>query len=68
MVEDSGTPLSFSYDLVMDILTVEGVKYSGDLFRQLAGKETNTVALLPLNRPFEIEKREDGVIWLHRLD
>lgn len=29
-------PLQFSYDLYRDVITIEGVEYSGDLFRELA--------------------------------
>lgn len=47
--------LEFSYDEKEDILTVEGVRYSGDYFRFLA-KEP------PDPRWFRMKKREDGIV------
>jgi hypothetical protein len=54
------TPLSFSYDIERDVLTIEGLQYSGDLFREFS-------VGLQLNTPFEIVKR-DNVITIHRID
>lgn len=52
--------LAVSFDPDTDCLTVEGVKYSGDLFRGLA--------LWPVDQRLRIVKREDGVVTLERLD
>lgn len=52
-------PLDVSYDPRSDLLKVDGYVYAGDLFR--------TMTLLPLNQPFEIVRRQDGVITVHDL-
>jgi hypothetical protein len=51
---DFPKPLQFSYDAIRDVLTIEGVQYSGGLFREFG--------LGPLNRPLKIIKREDGLV------
>lgn len=51
-------PLNFDYDLSVDILTIEGVKYSGDLFRHL-GFEPSAE-----DQAFQIVKREDGALTI----
>ena len=56
--------LNFSYEEPTpdgrgDILTIEGFRYSGELFRLWAGK-----GILRLGEPFRIIKREDGVITI----
>lgn len=56
-------PLEFSYDYPNDTLTIEGVPYSGELFRAWASDEGG----LKLNEPFEIVKRENGTITFHTL-
>jgi hypothetical protein len=53
-------PLSFSYDGERDVLTVEGMAYSGQLFRAFAG--TDDGVGLSLHTPFIIRRRDDGVI------
>lgn len=45
------------YDPASDVLTIEGVRYSGVLFRGLG-------MIRPSDRPFQIVAREDGVITL----
>ena len=59
--------LTFSYEEPpRDVLTIEGIPYSGELFRALAGKGA-TVALA-LNEPFKIVRRDDdGVIVVERI-
>lgn len=53
--------LDVSYDPWQDVLTVEGVRYSGTLFREFA-------SLLPIGQPFKIdERREDGLLVVTRL-
>jgi hypothetical protein len=46
-------PITQEYDASTDTLTIERVKYSGELFRQLGGA-------LPIGAPFRIVKRENG--------
>lgn len=49
------SPLQFSYDEAADVLTVEGIRYSGDMFRILGG-------MMPVGETFEIVARADGVL------
>lgn len=49
--------LQYAYDRANDLLTVEGVTYAGEVFRQLG-------ALAPLDTPLKIMSRGDGVITL----
>ena len=42
--------LNFSYDEDKDIITIEGVNYSGDIFRQVGGA-------FPIGKKFSITKR-----------
>ena len=49
--------LDFSYDESNDILTVEGLKFSGDLFRRFSSS-------LPLGQPFMLLGRDGGVITI----
>jgi len=42
-----------SCDAATDVFTIYGVKYSGELFRQLRGA-------LPVGAPFRIVKRQNG--------
>jgi hypothetical protein len=51
--------MQFAYDPVDDVLTIEGIRYSGDLFRYFA-LET------PPGRWIRILKREDGRITLEQ--
>lgn len=53
-------PLEFSYDPLRDILTIEGMLYSGYLFRSLA-------TLKPGSR-FEIIERQNGLITCRALE
>lgn len=48
--------LSVSYDAVRDVLTVEGVHYSGDLFRQFS--------IAPPGTFIQIIERRDGNVVL----
>ena len=34
--QDTAAPLQFDYDVASDILTVNGVKYTGEMFRSMA--------------------------------
>ena len=36
-------PLEFSYDPIADIITIEGIKYTGDLFRCLGFPDTKKI-------------------------
>ncbi len=53
--------LSIAYDARNDIVTIEGVKYSGVLFREFSASG------LPVGVPFEITKRVDGVVTIRRI-
>jgi len=53
-------PLNLKYDEDRDIIEIEGVRYSGDMFRYLG--------FGPLNQPLKIEQRSDGVLVLVELD
>lgn len=48
-------PLQFSYDDAADALTVEGIRYAGDMFRMLGG-------MMPVGEKFEIVARTNGVL------
>lgn len=54
-------PLSFSYDAPTDILTVEGLEFSGQFFRALAERG------VPIGSVVRIEDRLDGVLWVNDL-
>jgi len=49
-----------TYDTAVDVFTIYGVKYSGELFRQFA-------QAMPIGAPFRIVKRENGEVILERL-
>ena len=59
-IEDGGArrPLQFVYEPATDILTIEGVRYSGDVFRTWS---------VPPNRFFKFERRLDGNLWLEEV-
>lgn len=49
--------MKIEYDTQTDVLTIEGVKYAGDVFRNLG--------IAPLGAIFRlVNRREDGVITL----
>lgn len=55
-------PLEFSYEPdPIDVLTVEGTKYAGDLFREVG-------LLLPRGVPFCVDDRRDGAVAIRRLE
>lgn len=56
------SPLKFSYDEQADVLMIEGMRYSGQLFRAFAegGLELGSV--------FQVESRDGGVLCIKRLD
>ena len=53
--------LSAAISVDGDVVTIYGIKYSGDLFRGL-GLET------PVGKAFRIVKREDGVVTIETVD
>jgi len=55
-------PLEFSYNPDLDILTIEGMRYSGDLFRAFADDG------LRFNTPFKIIKRDNAVVTLELVE
>lgn len=50
--------LTFDYDQEKDIITIEGINYSGDFFRAL-GEDG-----LPIGIPFVISKRGNGIFLI----
>lgn len=54
-------PLQFAYDGIEDVLTVEGIQYSGEMFRQLGGA-------FPIGVPLTIVARKDGVLAVYCSD
>jgi len=48
--------LAYSYDRVADVMTIEGVKYSGELLRQLG--------VIPVGSLIRVVGRQDGVLTL----
>jgi hypothetical protein len=54
------TPLNFSYNEFADVLTVEGIHYSGGIFREWSERG------LAVNEPFFIFRRRDGVLDIGR--
>jgi hypothetical protein len=58
-----GESLEFSYQPAPeDVLTVEGVKFSGQFFRDFLRD-------VPLDTPFKIvERRADGVVCVEKLE
>lgn len=57
----AGLPEWLAYDASCDIVTSNGVKYSGALFRELA-------QTLPVGALFRIESRDHGVLDVRRVD
>jgi len=59
--------LIFSYEEPpQDVLIIEGIPYSGELFRAMAGKSAGLG--LQLDTPFKITKRPaDGLIVIERI-
>jgi len=55
--------LKFHYDAEKDIMEIEGIKYHGDLFRAWGQDE-----LLPIDVPFVIKKRTDGVLHIEEVE
>ena len=53
--------LDYSYNKKKDVLTVEGVQYSGDFFRAMSK------AGIALNEPFKIVRRDDDTITIERI-
>lgn len=52
--------LAYDYDQRNDILTIEGMKYAGDVFRSMG--------FVPVGAVFRVEGRKDGVITLKRIE
>lgn len=53
--------LEMSYDEASDILTIEGIRYAGELFRQF-GK------VMPLNTPLKLLSRDNGVLVVAQME
>lgn len=54
-------PLSFAYDEIADVLTVEGIQYAGEIFRQLGG-------MMEVGQQFTLVARDDGVVTIYKAD
>lgn len=55
------TGLAIDYDGVSDIVTIEGIRYAGELFRQFG-------SVMPLNTPLKIIERTDGVLAIAQME
>lgn len=53
-------PLALDYDASSDILTIEGIRYSGIVFREFG-------RWLPPGAVLRFVKREDGAVTIERL-
>lgn len=58
--------LDFSYDPDTDVLTVEGIQFSGIFFRRLAGTDPGP-QLLSEGDSFQIVKRQDGALTVQKI-
>jgi hypothetical protein len=56
-----GSNLNFSYDELADIMEIEGIRYSGELFRQFG-------RVMPLHTPLKIISRHDGVLVVAQIE
>jgi hypothetical protein len=56
----SPPPLDISYEWQADILMIDGVRYSGDLFRLLG--------FGPTGRPLLVTRKEDGLVTFLTFD
>lgn len=58
----TGRELPHAYDALTNVITICGVKYSGEFFRQISGG-------LALRRPFELTARDsDGTVMIRTLN
>lgn len=53
--------LNFSYDEVQDVITIEDIKYAGELFRQFG-------RVFPLHAPLKVISRDDGVLVVAQIE
>jgi hypothetical protein len=58
--------LKFTYDVNTDVLEVEGVKFSGHFFRQIAERDQHHTTI-PVGAPIMIVERKDGAVIFKRL-
>lgn len=59
-MRDDSDSLQISYDPKSDILTIDGIKYAGDLFRNMALSHW-------VGHVFKIISNDSGVLTLERL-
>jgi hypothetical protein len=59
-LQGGGAKLNFSYDSIKDILTIEGVKYFGALFRTLALPDDGSL--------YRLIQNKDGVVGVERVE
>ena len=53
--------LNFAYDKAIDVFTIEGVKWAGELLRAMG------VYGFPSGAVFRIERRDDDIVSIKRL-
>lgn len=53
--------LKIKYDMDADVVEIEGIKYAGDVFRQLG-------MLMPEGQLFRLVQREHGTLYIERID
>lgn len=54
-------PLAFSYDEMSDVMTIEGMKFSGDFFRLMA-------AQVIIDAPIRVLSNADGVVVIKAIE
>lgn len=53
--------LKYRYDVTKDLMTIEGLRFAGDFFRQFGHA-------MPLDTPMKITVREDGFITVVQIE
>ena len=53
--------LKYRYNVAEDMMTIEGIRYAGDFFRQFGHR-------MPLNAPMKIVSRDDKTITLVQIE
>ena len=53
--------LHFEYDKFRDVMTIEDIRFGGDFYRSF-------VKSLPLNTPFILASRNDGILVIKRIN
>lgn len=50
--------MNINYSLQSDVVEIEGIRYAGEVFRQVG-------SFLPIGRYFKLMQREDGVVTIY---